>query len=72
MGSNDNGESAKNTKLLGQTAMHQVYRYNSGFFLDISKKTQAQKTQNSRKILKKLKQNSEKTQKPATQVELNW
>ena len=41
-------------------------------FLDISKKTQTQKTQNSRKILKKLKRNSEKTQKPAIPVELSW
>ena len=41
--------------------------------LDVSKKKlKPKKTQNSRKILKKLKQNLEKTQKPATSVELSW
>jgi len=40
-------------------------------FLDISKKTQAQKTQNSRRILKKLMRNIEKIQKPVTPVELS-
>ena len=40
-------------------------------FLDTSKKTQAQKTQNSRKILKKLKQNSKKKLKNR-QLQLSW
>ena len=43
-----------------------------GFFWTFRKKTQAQKTQNSSKILKKLRQNFEKTQKPATPIELSW
>ena len=42
------------------------------FFWTFRKKLKPKKTQNSRKILKKLKQNSEKTQKLATPVELNW
>ena len=42
-----------------------------GFFWTFWIKLKPKKTQNSRKILKKLKQNSEKTQKPATPVELS-
>ena len=40
-------------------------------FFKYSKKTH-EKTQNSSKILKKLKPKFQKTQKPATPVELNW
>ena len=40
-----------------------------GFFLDIVKKTQAQKNSKLKQNLKKLKQNPEKTQKPPTPVE---
>ena len=43
----------------------------SRLFWTFRKKLKPKKTQNSRKILKKLKQNSEKTQKPATPVELS-
>ena len=42
-------------------------------FLDIVKKTQAQKNSKLKQNLqKKLKQNPEKTQKPPTSVELRW
>ena len=42
------------------------------FFGRFEKKLKLQKTQNSGKILEKLKRDSEKTQKPATQVQLTW
>ena len=42
------------------------------FFWTFRKKLKPQKTQNSSKILKKLKQNPEKTQKMANPVELSW
>ena len=42
------------------------------FFWTFRKKLKPKKTQNSSKILKKLKQNFEKTQKPATPIELSW
>ena len=48
-------------------------RFNQGFFLDIVKKTQAQKNSKLKQNLeKKLKQNPEKTQKPPTPVEFRW
>ena len=47
-------------------------RTSAGLFLDIVKKTQAQKNSKLKQNLKKLKQNPEKTQKPPTPVEFRW